>query len=616
MNNVWTLLSEALANDSEEWETAALALLLVKEIIRKYGEIDSPQVLVLLNDFIHEHFLLFLDHTEPRVRSLMADSIQIIMSYLCKYDEPNKVNRSIDYIWDETITRIKRDFVRTENTEQATLVPSGQSVFNNAGSVLLDDTTGWNTLETSYKIVIELMISIKCNSKYLRSLISKWMYSNDQSSEYIELLLVSASSHRNRYMREHSFMLIQVLIEVLEKTPTNSYLAIMEHINTAIAAGMQENWSQIRQVAVKSCCVFLCKDTLDDPVMRSYLKKLLPRLCLNRFYAAEGVKSVSHYSWREIFGQRGKEYYSEIVVLAAQYYSEASKSHNHVVCEAACHSMAELAAKILTSLSSEAVVGECVNIIVEALFNCINDDSWPIRDASSLSMGIVARYFPTHTSQKIDAIWKRWLLNLKDSIWSVRENAALAIGHALCSENKDIVEYCFKNTMEYLSKNFLMALQVKREINFIPTTVYDAMIKSTKSEPSDDNTKSTWRHGGGWGCCIDCMEPRKGGNTEISDGCVYLFRELLLSDNNKLSDNKEAYLEFVEMMRQLLQNTNFKDCDKTHTTIMEQLSPILGVLHVPGLADAFRPSIEDYIKSTNPLKSNAAHDCLQKLCLK
>ncbi len=614
MTNERMLLDELLANNSEDWETAALALLLVKEIIRKYGEMDSLQVLVLLHDFIHEYFLLLLDHIEARVRSLMADSIQIIVSYLCQHDEPNKVNHSIDCIWDETITRIKRDFVRTENTMQATLVPSDPSVFNNSGSVQLDDTTGWNTLETSYKIIIELMNSIKCNSKYLPALISKWMYSDDQSSDYIELLLVGASSHRNRYIREHSFMLIQVLIEVLEKTPTNSYIAIMEHINTAIAAGMQDNWSQIRQVAVKSCCVFLCKDTLDDPIMRSYLKKLLPRLCLNRFYAAEGVKSVSHYSWREIFGQRGKEYYSEIVVLAAQYYSEASKSHNHVVCEAACHSMAELAAKILTSLSSEADVSECVNIIVEALFNCINDDSWPIRDASSLSMGIVARYFPTHTSQKLDAIWKRWLLNLKDSIWSVRENAAVAIGHVLCSANKDIVEYCFKNTNEYLNKNFLMALEVKREINFIPTMMYDSMVKSAKSESSDVNTKSTWRQGGGWGCCIDCMEPRKGGNTEASDGCVYLFRELLLSDNNKLSANKEVYLEYVKMMRQLLQNTNFKDCDKTHITIMEQLPPILGVLHAPGLADAFRPIVDDYIKSTNPLKSNAAHDCLQKLC--
>lgn len=477
----------------------------------------------------------------------------------------------------------------------------------------LDDTTGWNTLETSYKIVIELMNSIKCHGEYRPFLTSKWMYSDEQSSEYIELLLVSASRHTNRYIRENSLLLMQVLIEVLEKKPTNNYLTIMEHINTAIATGMQDNWSQIRQVAVKACCVFLCKDTLDDPVMRSYLKKLLPSLCLNRFYAAEGVKSVSHYSWREIFGQKGKEYYSEVVIPAAHYYSEASKSHNHVICEAACHSMAELASKILTSLPSEETVEECVNILVEALFNCLNDHSWPIRDAASLSMGIVARYFPTHTKQNFDAIWKRWLLNLKDSIWSVRENAALAIGHMLCSENLDTVEYCFNSTLEYLSTKFLMALQVKREINFIPTTMYDTMVSTAKRESNDEITKSTWRQGGGWGCCIDCMEPRKGGNTETSDGCVYLFRELLLSDSNRLHEYQQKYMEYVEMMRQLLASNSYKDCDKTHITIMEQLPPILGALQRPGLADSFIPSIDEYINSTNPLKSNAARDCHQRL---
>jgi hypothetical protein len=228
-------------------------------------------------------------------------------------------------------------------------------------------------------------------------------------------------------------------------------------------------------------------------------------------------------------------------------------------------------------------------------------------------MGIVARYFPTHTKQNFDAIWKRWLLNLKDSIWSVRENAALAIGHMLCSENLDTVDYCFNSTLEYLSTKFLMALQVKREINFIPTTMYDTMVSTAKRESNDENTKSTWRQSGGWGCCIDCMEPRKGGNTETSDGCVYLFRELLLSDSNRLHEYQQKYMEYVEMMRQLLASNSYKDCDKTHITIMEQLPPILGALQRPGLADSFIPSIDEYINSTNPLKSNAARDCHQRL---
>ena len=59
---------------------------------------------------------------------------------------------------------------------------------------------------------------------------------------------------------------------------------------------------------------------------------MLPRLCMNRFYAADGVKRASHMSWREIMGSRGGiTLLSTHIGITVAYYSDMSKSNSHMV---------------------------------------------------------------------------------------------------------------------------------------------------------------------------------------------------------------------------------------------------------------------------------------------
>jgi hypothetical protein len=53
---------------------------------------------------------------------------------------------------------------------------------------------------------------------------------------------------------------------------------------------------------------------------------LLPRLCLNRFYVAPGVKHASQHAWQVAVGQCGKSLLCRIFSHAVSYYVEMAHS--------------------------------------------------------------------------------------------------------------------------------------------------------------------------------------------------------------------------------------------------------------------------------------------------
>lgn len=44
-----------------------------------------------------------------------------------------------------------------------------------------------------------------------------------------------------------------------------------------------------------------------DKSRENYLSYLLPRMCLNRYYVAEGVRLYSQETWKLVTGTQGKE---------------------------------------------------------------------------------------------------------------------------------------------------------------------------------------------------------------------------------------------------------------------------------------------------------------------
>jgi hypothetical protein len=135
---------------------------------------------------------------------------------------------------------------------------------------------------------------------------------------------------------------------------------IVDVLKTALG----DNWSQVRMAGSVLCRVFFVAmldyaEHFPDEMMAnretwlmSLYPVLLPRMCLNRFYLAQGVKLYSHETWRILF-EKYKDYAGlglENVAMNAgavcRYYTKMADADNHVVREAACQAIAELATKI------------------------------------------------------------------------------------------------------------------------------------------------------------------------------------------------------------------------------------------------------------------------------
>ena len=212
-----------------------------------------------------------------------------------------------------------------------------------------------------------------------------------------DLLICYASTHVNRYIREMTLRFIEQLFSSQStqqistdsrnlfifnsqkyfsssRTLSNDRCRLFSNISStklieseflpmvvrAVSRGLEDDWSQNRLVATKACRVVLIS-VADTPRQRDTEEEidaaacgemqmlamlcwpsLLPRVCMNRYYAAEAVKSASLNIWREFIATRfnGKELLAQNCSAAVQYYINCSqKSTNHMVCEAACHAM-------------------------------------------------------------------------------------------------------------------------------------------------------------------------------------------------------------------------------------------------------------------------------------
>lgn len=96
---------------------------------------------------------------------------------------------------------------------------------------------------------------------------------------------------------------------------------------------------------------------------------------------------------------------------------------NHAVREAACACIAELGDKI-----DKACLSEHVLTLLRVLLECFRDESWPVRDAACIACGNFLRCFPAESAPFLDDLFVLFFAHVVDPIWSVREDAAVALG--------------------------------------------------------------------------------------------------------------------------------------------------------------------------------------------
>ena len=263
----------------------------------------------------------------------------------------------------------------------------------------LDDTTGWRHLEAylySFQTLILTYFDFGRSYPLLAALFpSTQTIIQEQKRDtttplntIADLVICYASTHTNRYIREMTLRFIEQLLsshltQDIANDSRNLFVydskkyfsskisisnvqsRLFSNISSAqltseflpmvvqaVSCGLEDDWSQIRLVATKACRAMLFgiadrpqgeEGAVGEEVFETlFWPSLLPRVCMNRYYAAEAVKTASLNIWRDFIAARfdGKALLAQNCSQAVQYYIDSSqKSTNHMVCEAACHAM-------------------------------------------------------------------------------------------------------------------------------------------------------------------------------------------------------------------------------------------------------------------------------------
>ncbi|KAK1867494.1 hypothetical protein I4F81_010001 [Pyropia yezoensis] len=158
-----------------------------------------------------------------------------------------------------------------------------------------------------------------------------------------------------------------------------------------VAAGLADNWSQVRYAA--SVCVRVLLASGSSAAVEPYVSDLLlPRLLLNRHYVADGVRvySLGTYATSPVTASgRGRATLIAHLPAAVSYCVSQAGADNHAVREAACRSLAEVAA----ALPADAVT-PLLGLMIPALVTATDDGSWPVRDVAMDAIASVAAAYP------------------------------------------------------------------------------------------------------------------------------------------------------------------------------------------------------------------------------
>ena len=530
----------ALTQDEDlkaSWEPRLGLLLAGKIVFKSAKDVNESDVDKMAAFCLTQLY----DDSEARLRTAAGETLGVLAQR--RPDEVFAASREI------LVRLIKETLQRDDDDAEATSA--------------VHDTAGWRNLESSVASLRHLMEAVRVESV---------------DGEILGLILKTLS-HQNRFVRETGFRTLCAIIN--EKTSFDT-----SEVCLAIADGLADNWSQVRLAASEAARKFLFNVGKDE--------LLMPRICLNRYYVAEGVRIHSQETWRRIAGVNGRQMVAENINDFIEYYEKASQADNHAVREAACHCIAELAAKV-----DREAVSPHVQRLLKTLLVCFGDDSWPVRDTACVAAGRFIATYPESCTGDLDSVFPLFVDNLKDPIASVRQGAAVAIANAMIAYPEDVL---FERVRTILRDGFSgLKNQSAESARF-----------TSSSEPENQVMYSCGSLAPkmGRGGCSDARFKKPSEPWEFSDGCVHLLAELLTSEAKNKFHSYLSALSSACSIRHYTMHYSFLE------TTLKRL---------PAMADGlgkrfFKPYLDDFMeptlyacKSDNVLAKFAAEEFLRFL---
>eukprot|EP00736_Rhodelphis_marinus_P002697 Rmarinus@m.11081 len=552
-----------------------------------------------------------LEDPEPRVRQAVA----ALMGTLAE-----KYRVAIFYdLKPLVIDSIEKNFVRSEKDQAEDLKKTEAATSSSEGSnlsaltstdpapfkhtSLVHDTEGWKCLETSFVCLQKLAEG--CGLAF-----------RDALSDDLINLVIRAGRHPNRFVRESGYHTLNAMSKAADvQTLYNVRMLVAE----AVAAGLKDNWSQVRFSACTAARSFLLRSPEEGDKL-SYktdvFPLLLPRLCLNRHYVAEGVKIYSHDTWKQLFPGGGAPWIVKYMKETVEYYVEQSDADNHAVREASCQAMAELANKVDTC-----AVGPYAKSILHALVVAFYDASWPVRDCAARACGDLAVAFPDVVKEKRDELFDLYFNALWDCIWSVRETAAVALGKMIDAYGDEVMPRITELLKERLPKVKEQSADSVRYTGVENVTQFGVAAKKARDNDPELHTGQQMYSCGSLapklkkgsaraaGCCSGAGIESQMQPWEASDGCVYLLREVA-------SRKPDVAVEFMDTLLDVAGLTNFGHFGNFLETIWKQMASIaksLGKARMQPFAGEVIRRLVMALECGNRLAAAAAQDSIKPL---
>eukprot|EP00854_Cymbomonas_tetramitiformis_P005490 gene5490-6653_t len=374
-----------------------------------------------------------------------------------------------------------------------------KGVFGLGASEAQHDTEGWKCLETSFK-------ALQCVIEGTGEPIATHLGAHERG------LIYRALQHPNRFVRETGFLTMRSLCSILRGA---DLLPQVSELSGWLATGLSDNWSQVRYASSVATRAFV--EGLEEESKDECFPTLVPRMCLNRYYVAEGVRLYSQETWRTAMGDTGRQWVAKCAPEVVTYYVEASQANNHAVREAACACIAELMSKI-----DRAAVAPHVPTLLKALVDCFKDESWPVRDAACSACGNCVIAFPEESRSVLEELYELWFSHLWDNIWSVRETSAIALANVARAYGEEAIPRIAKLAKERLPMALIQPRDSKRFGTLENSTTF-GVAKQSQEDGNCGSLAPKLRRGGG---CMDHGFSREKEPWEASDGAIYLLREL------------------------------------------------------------------------------------------
>lgn len=382
------------------------------------------------------------------------------------------------------------------------------------------------------------------------------------SRSNLKIVQYCATKHVNRHVRAAALAFLTTVCDLKASVSisesSNEFIefsSFYDACTEVLTDSLSDNWSQVRMSGSILCRSFL--SCIPDSLRPKVDVALVPKMSLNRFYLAEGVRLYSQGTWKAHV-PNGKDVLEKHLARVLKYYMRALDEDNHVVRESAALAIGEAVEK----LESE-IVSPHLTLLIEGVKAAFYDESWPVRDRACVVLSRIGKRWGV-----TDEVWDLICSNLTDQIWSVRENAAWGIAQCCLKDRgrvDDAIQRFRKNIGNAKNEPKRSKKDVEREQNDIKLHTNTQLYSCGSLAPKLH--KSANRVAG----CSDCRVLRPTRVWEISDGCVYLLMHVAAE---KLVDD-EVVVELIDLAVDACRWEEYVEHESLKTTVLKAFTRIV-----------------------------------------